>query len=240
MNGKVEDKLKAVTQAVRDLDKAHAQLGRIAIRNARRSLWARIKAMKEECDAQYVLPLKPKPDSYMSLDGMARRMTAIGFNSNFPWYPIEWPTDPKTEGGLSPEFRGAASISGSIDTHKLSEWINKLAMVVSNSCAHYGVPPCSLDATQVAALNFEGSGKLGLRGITQPQFLRQLAKWILFQQGELKQRKKRVKIQRGKKAGRLRPPKPGETTDEGTYEVNLLMIEIAKLNGLLKAEEAAA
>lgn len=239
MNGKVEDKLKAVTQAVRDLDKAHAQLGRIAIRNARRSLWARINAMKEECDAQYVLPPKEKPKSHFTLRGMAQRMTAVGFDSNFPWYAIEWPTDPVSEGALAPQFRGAASIAKA-DPKVLGDWILKLSHIAVNSCAHFGVPPCSLDATQISALNLEGSGRLGLRGITQPGFLRQLSKWILFQQGELKIRKKRRKLTRGKRAGQLGKPKPTETTKDGTFDVNLMMIEIAKLNGLLTEEQINA
>lgn len=239
MNGKVEDKLKAVTQATRDLDKAHAQLGRIAIRNARRSLWARIQALKEECDAQYVLPPKPKPASHNTLTGMAKRMTAIGFNSHFPPYAIQWPIDSTDSDRLSPEFRGGAAIT-KVSHEVFAIWVYKLTTIVSNSCAHYGVPPCSLDATQMAALNFDGSGRLGLRGITQPQFLRQLAKWILFQQGELKLRRKAKSVKvRGSgihnTTKRVRP-KPGETTKDGTIEVNLLMIEIAKLNGLITQE----
>ncbi len=226
MNKKVNDKIRAVISATRALEKAHDGAGRIAIRNARRSLWARVRAFQEECDVQFKLPEKEISQAKLTWEGKAQRMTALGFDREVI-EPEWWLRNLKTD----PDLREAPQTI--IDRH-----FQELASIVAKSCAEYGVPVPMIEPDQVGALNLGGSGHLGIKDATFANFLRSLAKWILWQQGELKFRKKR------RSGGRNpRSKKASEKdlfTKNGTAEVNVRMVEILKLTGnLIDVQEAA-
>jgi|CXWL01.1.fsa_nt_gi hypothetical protein len=80
LDSHVEEKIRNVTKAANELQKVAGSKGRVAIRTARRSLWARIQALKEECDAQFVLPKRKSQLPPMSLKEKAQRYTVSGFD----------------------------------------------------------------------------------------------------------------------------------------------------------------
>lgn len=216
INGIVNDKLKAVSRAVRDLDRASKTLGRIGIRNARRSLWARIRALQEECDVQYTLPKKKiEPPS---LEEKARRMTTAGFDREFA-YPSWW----------------LKSVAGQSE-QAVDRYFKGLAQIVASVCAHEEIPVPRLEASQLGLLNLPGSGVLGLKELTFAGLFRQLAKWSLFHRQQLAYRSKR-------RPGQKHPPTSVRTlkdaeryTDETNVDVNLKMIELLKLTSYLPQE----
>lgn len=73
LDSHIEEKIRNVTKAAVELQKVAGSKGRVAIRTARRSLWARIQALKEECDAQFVLPKRKSDLPPMTLAEKARR-----------------------------------------------------------------------------------------------------------------------------------------------------------------------
>jgi hypothetical protein len=218
VNGKVSQKLKAVIKAARWLDNAHQQAGRIAVRNARRSLWARIRALQEECEVQYALPDKEPPAAHLTWEGKAERMTALGFDREIIPPPV-WLKTLKNQPG------------DAVDLH-----LALISQMVVSSCAEYGVPVPHIEPDQVAALNLGGSGHLGIKDATFANVLRSLAKWIMWQQSELKFRRKRRsggKNPRSKKASDR-----DQFTKTGIAAVNIRMLEILKLTQLLMPEAA--
>lgn len=225
MNPKVTEKIKAILSATRTLERASESAGRIAIRNARRSLWARVRAFQEECDVQFSLPVKSPPASHMTWEGKAQRMTVAGFDREIA-YPTWWIQDLRSHAFEQ-------------DKPRVAHFFERLGAMVSKSCAEYGVPPPMIEPEQVGALNLAGSGHLGIKGSTFSNFIRALSKWILWQQGELEFRKK-------KRTGSRHRPRSQKATDKdqltknGIADVNAKMVEILRLNGFIETEKSEA
>lgn len=225
MNPKVNQKLKAVSTATRALERAHKGAGRIAIRNARRSLWARVRAFQEECDVQYRLPDKEPPPSQLTLDGQAKRMTASGFDRAVG-APAWWIRN------LGPHHSERES----------SRYFQKLSEIVSAACAQDGVPIPRVEAAHLGVANIVGSGVIGLKDLSFGGFVRAVAKWIMHNQGLLHFRDKR---RPGSKSAYppWSPKTRGEAdryTEDMIQRVNLKMAEVLRLTGYAEKEQAAA